>query len=159
MNIGASLRKTSSDDSERTMDEIMATIRDIISRDGSSTDDSDDYVVPVFPCNNNDDETLLLEMEDQLRSEVDNELSARFSVTKFPGTTLVSELGGRSVITSDSVASALMLRHSDDIRLFLESKLTPLVHRWLSENLPLLAERLVRSELERVSSELDRTAS
>ena len=174
MNTGASLRETSIDDSDQTMDEIMATIREIISRDDSPTDDSDDYAVLVSPSNsnsnivNNDNETLnetlLLEMEDQLRAEVTDDLDSRVSVSRhssprLPDVSSLDAFGGPSLITSESVASALLLRHSDDVRVFLEELLTPLARRWLSENLPLLAERLVRSEIERVSSELNRTAS
>ena len=65
MSAGVPLRKTTTPDSEhRSMDEIMATIREIISREGLVAD----YPSPSSPSNNNQ-ESLFLEMEDQLRKE------------------------------------------------------------------------------------------
>lgn len=182
----------------RDTPEIMSTIRDILTRD--SFVDSVDYPSPDSSMNNND-ESLILEMEAQLRSEVDEELASlsppvsvvspitsppppfssltsppprsspppssfssssstpsslsdyipsppsSSSSKKLSGTTLLSEVS--PTVTPELVASALLSEHSGDIRSYLERSLEPIARRWLSDNLPTLADRVVRSEVER----------
>lgn len=83
----ASNRRDIDDDSapigsgdSRSTDDIMATIRDILTRDGShdsfDSDGSPDSIDYPSSSSNSNDESLLLEMEAQLRTEVDHELSS-----------------------------------------------------------------------------------
>lgn len=63
--------------------------------------------------------------------------AAPVSATRFP--------------TAEEVAHAMLKQRSEETESQLQAALRPAVHKWLSDNLPAVVERLVRQEIERVS--------
>jgi cell pole-organizing protein PopZ len=65
---------------------------------------------------------------------------------------LVSPSTDASVASSfQSLATSMFLRDSDLIARTAREMLRPMLKQWLDDNLPVMVERLVRAEIERVA--------
>jgi cell pole-organizing protein PopZ len=68
------------------------------------------------------------------------------------GAPLISPSTDASVASSfQSLATSMFLRDSDMIARTAREMLRPMLKQWLDDNLPVMVERLVRAEIERVA--------
>lgn len=68
-----------------------------------------------------------------------------------PQRSLLSSQAGAAVSASFDDLAKSMLSNTHRLEVLVESLLRPMLRSWLDDNLPLLVERLVREEIERVS--------
>ncbi len=77
---------------------------------------------------------------------------ALFQRDENPVAALLSPLSDASVATSfEALARTAMLQHSNVMEESVRDMLRPMLKQWLDDNLPVMVERLVRAEIERVA--------
>ncbi|MDB5571114.1 MAG: hypothetical protein JWN93_2297, partial [Hyphomicrobiales bacterium] len=69
-----------------------------------------------------------------------------------PGAALLSPMSDASVASSfEALARTAMLQNSNVMEEAVRDMLRPMLKQWLDDNLPVMVERLVRAEIERVA--------
>ncbi|MBI3274804.1 MAG: DUF2497 domain-containing protein, partial [Methylocystis sp.] len=80
------------------------------------------------------------------------EAAASLAAAHETGASLVSADAAASVASHfEALAASMALSESDLIARYAQDMLRPLLKQWLDDNLPVLVERLVRAEIERVA--------
>ena len=153
---------------EPSMEEILASIRKIISEDGEEAEKSQQT----------EEEVVLAEPEPQKKAEAGFEeddtleLTDEFEPDQTDEIALVDDVHQEerliSAATSDAAASAfaqlagasdpnLILGRTDrTLESLIREVMRPLLSTWLEANLPDLVERLVQAEIRKVSAKTDR---
>ena len=146
---------------EPSMEEILASIRKIISEDGEEGEEGEKEVAedepepePIF------EEDDALELTDEFEPEPVDEIALVDEILQDEG--LVS------AVTTDAGASAfaqlvgasdpnLMLGRADrTLEALVREVMRPLLSTWLEANLPDVVERLVQAEIRKMSNKYDR---
>ena len=155
---------------EPSMEEILASIRKIISEDGEEGEEGEegeDEVAEAEP-----EPALEPEPEPVFEEDDALELTDEFEPEPVDEIALVDEIledeGLVSAATTDAVASAfaqlagasdpnLMLGRADrTLEALVREVMRPLLSTWLEANLPDVVERLVQAEIRKMSNKSDR---
>lgn len=150
---------------EPSMEEILASIRKIISEDGEEGEEGEKEVAEAEPKPEPEPEPVF-EEDDAL------ELTDEFEPEPVDEIALVDEIledeGLLSAATTDAGASAfaqlagasdpnLMLGRADrTLEALVREVIRPLLSTWLEANLPDVVERLVQAEIRKMSNKSDR---
>jgi cell pole-organizing protein PopZ len=168
---------TNADQQEPSMEEILASIRRIISEDGD--EESDDEVVaasgdeepPVEAVNydnsddvenDNDDDILELTdvIDDGQNAEPEPELEPEpepIEVIEVPEDKLVSDeveevsAASMSGLTAVLAANAALGDGNKTLEQLVKDVLRPVLKQWLDDNLPEIVDRIVQEEVERIA--------
>ena len=148
---------------EPSMEEILASIRKIISEDGEEGEEGEKEVAEAEPA---PEPETVFEEDDAL------ELTDEFEPEPVDEIVLVDEIledeGLLSAVTTDAGASAfaqlvgasdpnLMLGRADrTLEALVREVMRPLLSTWLEANLPDVVERLVQAEIRKMSNNSDR---
>ena len=144
---------------EPSMEEILASIRKVISEDDEEGTEAEEKIAeaepkPVFE----EDDTLELteEFEPDLAEEVAlvdeifNEEGLVSAVTTEAGASAFAQLAGAS-------DPNLMLGRADrTLESLVREVMRPLLSSWLEANLPNVVERLVQAEIQKMSDKIER---
>ena len=147
---------------EPSMEEILASIRKIISEDGEEAKKSEQFEEGV----------ALVEPEPRKEAEADFEEDDTLEPDQTDEIALVDDVLQQesliSAATTDAAASAfaqlagasdpnLMLGRADrTLESLVREVMRPLLSTWLEANLPDVVERLVQAEIRKVSEKFDR---
>jgi cell pole-organizing protein PopZ len=144
---------------EPSMEEILASIRKVISEDDEEGTEAEEEIAkaepkPVFE----EDDTLELteEFEPDLAEEISlvdevlNDEGLVSAVTTEAGASAFAQLAGAS-------DSNLMLGRADrTLESLVREVMRPLLSSWLEANLPNVVERLVQAEIQKMSDKIER---
>ena len=144
---------------EPSMEEILASIRKVISEDDEEGTEAEEGIAEAEPKPEfEEDDTLELteEFEPDLAEEISlvdevlNDEGLVSAVTTEAGASAFAQLAGAS-------DSNLMLGRADrTLESLVREVMRPLLSSWLEANLPNVVERLVQAEIQKMSDKIER---
>ena len=146
---------------EPSMEEILASIRKIISEDGEEGEEGEKEVAedepepePIF------EEDDALELTDEFEPEPVDEIALVDEILEGEGLVSAATMdAGASAFAQLAGASDpnLMLGRADrTLEALVREVMRPLLSTWLEANLPDVVERLVQAEIRKMSNKYDR---